>query len=128
MLFEESINMKYIFQPPRNEKRYFDEKWLEGKYGPELATGMLALHQFLDNAQNAYDIKANPYYHFHILSGERKGNYSISPLGKESKIRLMVTCLDDKEKEVTPKGDEDGFLKEILEIEIKELNDKHYDD
>lgn len=119
--------MKYVFQPPSNQGRYQDEKWLRKKYKDKaLSDGIMGLWQFLDNAENAYDIMAMAFYRFHELKGDRNGTYSISPIGRHSPFRLIVVCLDADGKECAPSGDERTFLLGITKLEIKEITN-HYD-
>jgi hypothetical protein len=53
--------MKYVFQPPSLEKHYLDEKWIWKRFkNRDLAEAMMALWEYLDNAESAYDVKCNP--------------------------------------------------------------------
>lgn len=119
--------MNCVFCPPSNEERYRDEKWLRKKFKDrDLSEAMMALWQYIDNAENAHDIQVRIFYNSHLLKGDRGGTYSISPLGKRNRYRLIVVCLDDKGKEATPNDDETRFLLSIKCLEIKELT-YHYD-
>lgn len=120
--------MKYVFQPPSLENHYLDEKWIWKHFKDhDLADAVMALLEYLDNAENAFDIKSNPAYYFHLLKFDRSGTYSLAPLGKKKPYRLLVVCLDANGKECIPSEDEKGFLKGIKELEIKELTE-HYDE
>jgi plasmid maintenance system killer protein len=120
--------MKYRFQPPSLESHYLDERWIKKRFrNSDLAEAMMALWEYLDNASSAYDIKTNPAYYFHLLKQDRKGVYSLAPMGKGKAFRLLVVCLDQEGKECVPQGDEKGFLQGVKELEIKELTD-HYDE
>jgi plasmid maintenance system killer protein len=100
------------------EKKYKDAR---------LAEGMMGLWQVLDAAQDAWDIKAFRPFYMHELKQNRKGTYSLAPLGKAIKWRLIVVCLDETGREIVPGSDEAVFLRGVKEFEVKELTD-HYDD
>lgn len=117
--------MLYEYKPPSLKNDYENEKWMKKKYGVAIAEGMIKLLGALDAADNAYDIKATPWFFMEHKKNNLKEYYSISLDKKKSKWRLLVQMLDENDNVCIPTDNEIQFLKSIKKIRIKEISD-HY--
>jgi len=95
----------------RESKRAFPEK---------IAKKLLKLVNFISAAENLESLINNPVYHFHNLTGDRIGFYSLDIDGRRSSYRLLVTFDDST--------NEDIFRNSIsiVSIQIEEVS-KHYE-
>ena len=95
----------------REAKKNFSEK---------VAKKLLKLVNFISAAENLESVINNPVYHFHNLTGDKIGVYSLDIDGRRGSYRLLVTFDDATNVEVFEKS----IL--IVSIQIEEVS-KHYE-
>lgn len=117
--------MQYVYEPPKLEARYEDEKWLQRKYGPNIARGMLLFLGAVISAENAYDLMRMPQFYMEHLKNNLKKYYSITLDKKKSKWRVILVMLDKNGNEAIPTSDEKAFLQATKTIKILEMSE-HY--
>lgn len=117
--------MKYEYYPPKLKSSYENEKSMKKKYGKAISDGMILLLGALDAAENAYDLKSNPFFFMKHLKGNLKEHYSLSLDKKKSKWRIIIQMLDENGNVLIPTDNEKEFLKKVKIIRIKELSE-HY--
>ena len=117
--------MDYEYVPPGLKKIYENERTMQKKYGKEISNGMVKFLNALEAADNAYDLKSLPAFHFEHKKYNLVDYYSVTLNKKNSKHRLMLQMLDEDGNVVRPNENEKEFLKGIKKIRIKEISD-HY--
>lgn len=117
--------MQFEFEPPSIEDDFYNERELIKIYGKNTGTGIVKVIGAIVSANNAYDLYCVPQFKMHLLKGERRGVYSLSPDNK-SRWRILIKCIDENGTFVKPYGDEKTFLKKIKKISIERISN-HYD-
>ncbi len=119
--------MKMTFDSPSIEKEYYDAKYIKRKYGQVFSVGLEKMLCAIEAAECANDIKSLPQYKMHLLHGDMRGVYSLSPDNKKSKWRVPALCLDENDKVRIPdvNNQEIDVLKETKKFRIGKIGDYH---
>lgn len=117
--------MRIIYNSKKIENEFTDIKSAVRKYGPDVGKSLLKLSNFIENSKNLRDIYKMPQYRVHALKGNRKNQYSITPL-KGSKYRVIVYPLNEELEIMESVEDENLMLVKCIIIKIVEVSD-HYE-
>lgn len=119
--------MKIIYASEKLEKECTKLDWAKKKFGgnKKLAISLLARINAIEQADTVMDIVAIPSFHFHNLSGKRKGEFAIDVKTRRDNWRLILVPLNDEEKEFDP-CDIDKVAKIAKIVLIKEVS-SHYE-
>lgn len=98
----------------------YQKKW---RYPETVKEKLKAAENFIEQAATLHDIIMFPPYHFHHLSGDRKGEWSIY-LGKTGFRVTMIPC-DDTGREILS-GDIIAQCKAIKIVTVTEVSN-HYE-
>lgn len=95
------------------------------KYNSRVAEKLMSAINFIEEAETLKDVRDYPPFHFHSLTGNKKGFYAID-LGKKLGYRLLVKPLLDNYQEAT---NTDIFSNKALEIKIIAIEEvsNHYE-
>ena len=119
--------MEMIFDSIKIEDEYFDNRYIQRKYGPIFAKNLEKMLGAIIDAENAYEIYVLPMYKMHLLEHDLAGIYSLSPDNKKSRWRVPVICLNDNDKPWFPtKGRAERYvLEQTKKFNVKEITDYH---
>lgn len=94
------------------------------KLGSLISVSLIALINYLTQADNLKDVYAAKQYHLHGLTGNRAGQYALDINGRKSSYRLLfVPNQKDLSKD---KSNLMYFYEQITSITIQEVS-KHYE-
>ena len=65
----------------------------------DVAERLLALINFIENAENLKDVDSMRIYHLHPLHGKREGQYGLDIAGRDRGYRLIIIPLDSEGNE-----------------------------
>lgn len=117
--------MEIIYHNKKVEELSLDIKKAIKKLGKDVAENLHKLINLLESFSNLYDISMFPRYRFHLLKGDRKGQYSIT-LSKSSKRRVILYPLDEDGKIIIDFSNEKCALIKSIKVEIMEVS-QHYE-
>ena len=117
--------MEVLFENQKIQDEYYNSRYIQKKYGYIFSVGLEKMLGAIDAATCAYDIKVLPQFRMHLLKGNLKGFYSLSPDNKKTKWRVPAKCLDESNKERVPDNNEAKLLKETKKLRLYKIGDYH---
>ena len=117
------MGMKILYKNKAAERQFSSEYKRNWKYPEQVKKKLEAAENYIRNASSLLDIKNFPPFRVHKLSGDRKGEWSIS-LGNTGYRVTFIPC-DDNGNELLG-GDIIARCKTIKVICITEVSN-HYE-
>jgi len=119
--------VKIIYGNSKVEKQCTSFKSALKLFGGDklMAEKLLSRIYAIGAADTINDIRMNPSFRFHNLSGKLNGRFAIDVKTKADKWRIILIPLDEEEREFDP-CNIDQIAKIVRIVEIKEVS-PHYE-
>lgn len=115
--------MKIIYKNSNAEKQFSSQHRQKWKYPKKVEIKLIAMENYILNAESLQDIVNYPPFHFHSLQGQRKKEWSLY-LGNTGYRVTLIPC-DDSGQEITS-GDIIAQCKMIKVVKVTEVSN-HYE-